>query len=63
MYLIIPVFVGIEAFLSSYQIDGIHLYTLDFQAKGFYEKMGFTLVAEIKDWPVGITRYELIKYI
>ena len=45
------------------KIDGIHLYTLDFQAKGFYEKMGFTLVAEIKDWPVGITRYELIKYI
>ena len=44
-------------------IDGIHLYTLDFQAKGFYEKMGFTLIAEIKDWPKGITRYELIKYI
>ena len=45
------------------KIDGIHLFTLDFQAKGFYEKMGFTLIAEIKDWPKGITRYELIKYI
>lgn len=45
------------------KIDGIHLYTLDFQAKGFYEKMGFTCIAKIKDWPKGITRYELIRYI
>lgn len=42
---------------------GIHLYTLDFQAKGFYEKQGFELIAEIKDWPKGFTRYEFIKYI
>ena len=42
---------------------GLHLYTLDFQAKGFYEKQGFKLIAEIKDWPKGITRYEFIKYI
>lgn len=42
---------------------GIHLYTLDFQAKGFYEKQGFKLIAEIEDWPKGITRYEFIKYI
>lgn len=45
------------------QLIGIHLYTLDFQAKGFYEKQGFELIAEIKDWPKGITRYEFIKYI
>lgn len=42
---------------------GLHLYTLDFQARGFYEKQGFQLIAEIKDWPKGITRYEFIKYI
>lgn len=42
---------------------GLHLYTLDFQAKGFYEKQGFKLITEIKDWPKGITRYEFIKYI
>ena len=42
---------------------GIHLTTLDFQAKGFYEKLGFELIAEIKDWPKGVTRYEFIKYI
>ena len=42
---------------------GMHLFTLDFQAKGFYEKQGFNLIAQIKDWPKGITRYEFIKYI
>lgn len=42
---------------------GMHLYTLDFQAKGFYEKQGFELIAEIKDWPKGITRYEFVRYI
>ena len=42
---------------------GIHLYTLDFQAKGYYEMQGFKLIAEIENWPRGITRYEFIKYI
>ena len=42
---------------------GIHLTTMEFQAKGFYEKMNFELIAEIKDWPKGITRYEFIKYV
>ena len=42
---------------------GIHLCTLDFQAKAFYEKVGFELIAEIKDWPAGVTRFEFIKYI
>lgn len=27
------------------------------------EKMNFELIAEIKDWPKGITRYEFIKYV
>ena len=42
---------------------GIHLTTMEFQAKGFYEKMNFELIAEIKDWPKGITRFEFIKYV
>lgn len=42
---------------------GIHLCTLDFQAKGFYEKLNFQLIAEIKDWPRNHTRYEFIKYV
>lgn len=50
-------------FCEKQELIGIHLYTLDFQAKGFYEKQGFNLIAEIKDWPKGITRYEFIKYI
>lgn len=42
---------------------GIHLTTLDSQAKGFYEKLDFKLIAKIENWPQGITRYEFIKYI
>lgn len=50
-------------YCKNQELIGVHLYTLDFQAKGFYEKQGFQLIAEIKDWPKGITRYEFIKYI
>lgn len=42
---------------------GIHLCTLDFQAKGFYEKQNFQLIAEIKDWTRNHIRYEFIKYV
>ena len=42
---------------------GIHLTTLDSQAKGLYEKLDFKLIAKIENWPQGITRYEFIKYI
>lgn len=52
-----------EEYCQKENLIGMHLYTLDFQAKGFYEKQGFELIAEIKDWPKGITRYEFIKYI
>ena len=50
-------------YCKAYDLVGMHLYTLDFQAKGFYEKQGFELIAEIKDWPKGITRYEFVRYI
>lgn len=42
---------------------GIKLSTLDFQAKGFYEKQGFHKICEIKDCPRGNTKYELVKYL
>ena len=50
-------------FCKENNLIGIHLTTMEFQAKGFYEKMNFELIAEIKDWPKGITRYEFIKYV
>lgn len=52
-----------EEYCKKEHLIGMHLTTLDFQAKGFYEKQNFELIAQIKDWPKGITRYEFIKYI
>lgn len=40
---------------------GIWLTTLGFQARGFYEKRGFTLVGEIADNPRGSHRYFMAK--
>lgn len=52
-----------ETYCKENDLVGIHLYTLDFQAKGFYEKLNFELIAQIKDWPRNHTRYEFIKYV
>ena len=30
---------------------GVHLSTLEFQAKGFYEKLGYTVFGELQDFP------------
>ena len=40
---------------------GIWLNTFSFQARGFYEKLGFTLIGQIDDYPVGHQRYFLQK--
>lgn len=40
---------------------GIWLDTLDFQARGFYEKLGFTLFGTQDDYPPGHQRYFLQK--
>ena len=40
---------------------GIWLDTYSFQARGFYEKMGFSLCGEIADHPVGEKRFFLSK--
>ncbi|MBA17074.1 MAG: GNAT family N-acetyltransferase [Sphingomonas sp.] len=42
---------------------GIRLDTFEFQARGFYEKLGFTLFGTIEDHPVGSSRYFLSKRI
>lgn len=52
-----------ETYCKENDLVGIHLCTLDFQAKGFYEKLNFELIAEIKNWPRNHTRYEFIKYV
>jgi GNAT superfamily N-acetyltransferase len=40
---------------------GIWLDTFEFQARGFYEKLGFTLFGTISDYPKGYSRFFLQK--
>jgi len=40
---------------------GIWLNTFSFQARGFYEKLGFTLIGQIDDYPIGHQRFFLQK--
>ncbi|WP_424814261.1 GNAT family N-acetyltransferase [Roseococcus sp. YIM B11640] len=42
---------------------GVRLDTYSFQARGFYEKLGFTLFGTLPDHPPGHTRYWLAKRI
>ena len=46
-----------EHFASDRQLVGVRLDTADFQAQGFYEKMGYTLFGELADCPPGHTLY------
>jgi GNAT superfamily N-acetyltransferase len=38
-----------------------HLDTFDFQARGFYEKLGYIVFGQLDDYPPGHTRYFLRK--
>lgn len=38
-----------------------HLDTFSFQAPGFYEKHGYRVFGELKDFPPGHTRYYMVK--
>lgn len=40
---------------------GVFLDTLDFQARGFYEKKGYVLYGELKNFPAGHTKFLLAK--
>lgn len=51
----------IEEFAKTKKLTGIRMETWDFQARGFYEKNGYTVFAEIKDCPPETTCYFLKK--
>lgn len=40
---------------------GAYLETFDFQARGFYEKLGYTLFGQLENTPPGHTRYFMSK--
>ncbi len=50
-----------EAIARARNLTGIWLDTFDFQARPFYEKLGFSLFGELKDHPRGISQYWLQK--
>ena len=50
-----------EAHARAQNLAGIWLDTYSFQARPFYEKLGFTVVGEIPDMPPGGARYFLSK--
>lgn len=47
----------LEDFALKEKLTGIRTDTWDFQAKEFYEKMGFKLFGELKDCPLGTINY------
>lgn len=47
----------VEEFATKNHCTGIITDTWDFQAKGFYEKMGFSLYGTLKDHPIGTIVY------
>ena len=50
-----------EAHAREQQLTGIWLDTFSFQARPFYEKLGYAVVGEIVDLPPGGARYFLSK--
>lgn len=57
------IFKKLEEYAKQRKLVGIRVETLDFQARGFYEKMGCTLLYELKDCPKGNIEYGFVKYI
>ena len=51
----------IEEFARKERLTGIRMETWDFQARGFYEKNGYTVFGEIEDCPPGTSCYFLKK--
>ena len=43
--------------------DFIHLDTLNFQARGFYEKLGFNAYGTLDGFAAGVERYHMVKYL
>lgn len=51
----------IESFAKKENLTGVRMETWNFQARGFYEKMGYTVYGEIKNCPPGTIEYFLKK--
>ena len=51
----------IEKYSKDKKLTGIRMETWNFQAKGFYEKMGYTVWAQIENCPPGTIDYYLKK--
>ena len=54
---------NIETFAKAEKLTGIRVETWNFQARGFYEKQGFTVFAELNNCPPGTIEYHLKKEI
>ena len=52
-----------EALALDQGCDAIYLDTFDFQAPGFYEKLGFKVFGKLEDYPPGHQRFYLVKRI
>jgi ribosomal protein S18 acetylase RimI-like enzyme len=52
-----------EALALEQGCDVIYLDTFDFQAPGFYEKLGFEVFGKLEDYPPGHQRFYLMKRI
>jgi GNAT superfamily N-acetyltransferase len=50
-----------ESYARQHRFTGIWLDTFSFQARGFYEKLGYAVFGELPDYPSGHTRYFLNK--
>ncbi|NOU52490.1 GNAT family N-acetyltransferase [Pseudoalteromonas sp. JBTF-M23] len=51
----------LEQFAKQHNLYQIRTETLDFQAKPFYEKLGFKVYGELENTPPGHTSYFLVK--
>lgn len=51
----------VEEYAKNKGLVGVRMETWDFQAKGFYEKLGYIKYAELKNHPPGATEYFLKK--
>ena len=50
-----------EQFAAKHKLTGIKFETWDFQAKAFYQKLGYVIYAVLNDCPPGTTTYFLLK--
>lgn len=50
-----------EELALQHKCDAIYLDTFDYQAPGFYEKLGFKVFGTLQDYPVGHQRFYLEK--